>query len=178
MSIFDIGTLHPALVHIPIGALFTYSIMEVSTLVFPKLKEKLEIGKYFVLFLGVFGGLVARQSGEELEHITKNIKLMEIHALFATVTIGLYAIILAFITFNLLSKSPKIKKAAKGNKHTNLLWEQSVWATEIVLKQPAVSFLALLGLVLLTITGALGGALTHGPEKDFMTFFVYSLFFR
>lgn len=49
--------------------------------------------------------------------------------------------------------------------------------TGYVLRSPFLPFLALIGLIAITMTGALGGAIVYGPNVDPVVKFVYSLFF-
>ncbi len=47
----------------------------------------------------------------------------------------------------------------------------------IIILSPIVSIsLSILGLIMLTITGGLGGILVYGPNADFVTSFLYTLF--
>lgn len=50
--------------------------------------------------------------------------------------------------------------------------------SEIVLSNPLAIVLALLGLGALMITGALGGAITYGPDADPIVSIVYKIFVK
>jgi uncharacterized membrane protein len=171
------GTLHPALVHIPVGLLIVYSGIEIGLLFFKSYRERLSLGKYLMLLIGVVGGFFALQTGEALEDVWGYSALIELHATFATTTFWLYAVILLMFTIDYARASSKVVAYVQKTAFVQPLWKALVGLSAFTLKQPILALLALLGGVTLTITGALGGALAHGPEADPAVSFIYSLFF-
>lgn len=171
------GTLHPALVHIPVGLLIVYSGIEIGLLFFTSYRERLSLGKYLMLLIGVVGGFFALQTGEALEDVWGHSALIELRATFATATFWIYAVILLMFTIEYARSSNKIAAYVQKTTLTQSLWKALVAVSTFGLKQPVLALLALLGGVTLTITGALGGALAHGPEADPAVSFIYSLFF-
>lgn len=74
-----------------------------------------------------------------------------------------------------------IKKSSKENVFSakfGSLWKLALKIEKTVLETPVIYVLALVGLILISIGGALGGAIAYGPDLDPFTHFIYSLFFR
>ncbi|NCS71673.1 MAG: hypothetical protein GW775_00170 [Candidatus Magasanikbacteria bacterium] len=172
------GSLHPAIIHIPIGLLILYSGIELFLFLFPRYTAKLALGKYIMILFGVLGGFLSLSSGEGLEHLKKfNHNLVEIHSFFATATVWLYGIILFALSMPYLHAWKPytlfIQKSSFLKKIHALLMALSTLLTNRLM----LVFLAIVGAILLTFTGTLGGAIAHGPETDVITSAVYSLFF-
>lgn len=171
------GSLHPAIVHIPIGLLFLYSLVEIALLFIPKYRTKLEAGKYLMLMVGTFGGFLALQTGDALEDLYAGVALVDMHALFAASTMWVYAILAGAFTIVYLEKWPPIARVFERSSFFTLVWHRLFLIIHYIVRQPLLVLFAIAGLGLLTITGALGGAITHGPDADPFVRFIYSLFF-
>ncbi|OGH88146.1 MAG: hypothetical protein A3J93_00175 [Candidatus Magasanikbacteria bacterium RIFOXYC2_FULL_42_28] len=173
------GPLHAAIVHIPIGLLVVYSLIEFGLVFFPSYREKLNAGKYLMLVIGVLGALLAFSSGDSLEETRRfNRALVELHATFAGATIWVYAILAGAFSIQFLEKLPKVVALAQSNFFVQKILKILSPIVGIITKQPILVLLSILGAILLSFTGALGGAIAHGPDADIITSFVYSLFFN
>lgn len=167
--------IHPAVVHIPIGLLTVYSILE-----FVRFKKVLAQPYWFyikaiLVIFGTLGTFVALQTGELIEDLFQS-SLMETHSTFATATTIVYGIIAgAYLVLWIEVDAANWKFLRLGG--VDKLWKVLTVLSRIILKPWLVVLLSLLALSLLTITGALGGALVHGPEVDPVVSFVYHLFF-
>jgi uncharacterized membrane protein len=176
------NNIHPILVHFPIALLTIYALLEVASLKFVPFSTyardaKGTLIKGFLVIVGSISTIGALVSGEGAEHELLTVMgelggdvfslshLIETHSTYATLT----AIVFAIIALSYLS-----------------LWFSSVWNENTILKkidiffsylrnQYMISLLALIGLVLVTITGALGGALAYGPDIDPVVTYIYRL---
>jgi uncharacterized membrane protein len=176
------NNIHPILVHFPIALLTIYALLEVASLKFVPFSKyardaKGTLIKGFLVVVGAVSSGTAILSGEGAEHsmlsdmITSGADttalrhLIETHSTYATIT----AIVFAVIALSYLS-----------------LWLSNSFAENTTLKkidtffsyirnQYVLSILALAGLVLVTITGALGGALAYGPDIDPVVKYIYGL---
>ena len=172
------GSLHPAIVHIPIGLLFVYSCIECALLFFPRYKEKLSFGKYIMLVVGLIGSFFALSSGDNLEDtVGYDDSLVDLHSTFAEATVWVYGILAVAFTILILKNSKIVKTVIEKSKYLQKIINLIFFLSSIITRQPWLCILALLGLLLLSLTGALGGAISHGPDSDPITSFVYSLFF-
>lgn len=170
------GSLHPLLVHFPIAMLFTYSVIQILLILFKQDQKKFQLSLCILLLVGVLGGGASLSSGEALESLRGENALMELHAFFATTTIWIYAAILIAMLVMYIYKFDNIKKYIKNSslhKFITILYNIS----NIIVSPKIIVILSFIGLVTLSITGALGGALVRGPESDIFINFIYNLFF-
>jgi uncharacterized membrane protein len=173
-----IGSLHPALVHIPIGLLFLYSLVEVGLLFFPTFRDKMTYGRYVMLVVGVIGALFALQSGESLEHAQRfDRALVEVHSLVAGATTWVYGILAIAMTLMFAVEWRILLRVQTTYPLVKKVLHPFLVLSRLVTRQPWRVLLAIGGGVLLLLTGALGGAIAHGPNADFITAAVYTLFF-
>lgn len=165
--------IHPALVHFPIALLVIYALMECMRWNrFLSHHSWNDIKAIFVI-LGTIAGFMALQSGEVAEHAFKDQSMrqvIELHATFATASIWIFGILAAAYLVIAFTE------------HVSFLSSQSWWKVlqkiaYMLLHWSVAIPLSLLGLVSITITGALGGALTYGPDVDPIVSFFYHLFF-
>ena len=87
--------IHPIFVHIPIAFLAVYSI--VTIIPFHKFLPRImwRDVRLIILIAGVIGAFFALGTGELAEHLVKpNHNIVETHALFASLSTWLYAILL------------------------------------------------------------------------------------
>lgn len=170
------GSLHPALVHLPIGLLFGYSVVELFVFFFPRFRSKFEWGKYLMLMLGFVGGIFAFQSGEALEDKHPNSPILEMHELFASATMWVYAIVAAILTVLVLDEWDVWKDMLKRLGFMGRLWEVLVSICLLLHRPWILALLSVAGLLALNLSGAFGGMLVHGVDADWMTRFVHDLF--
>lgn len=161
--------IHPLLVHFPIAFLLLYSLLRILPFDrwFPKVSWR-EI-RFVVLLAGVLGAFFANTTGEVAEHIARpDHKIVETHAFFALLSTWVYGLLclgeVLFFTNSFLSK--KIPSSAIS----------VLSFVERILTNKAITmFLALSGVVAISITGMLGGVMVYGVSADPLAPFVLKL---
>jgi uncharacterized membrane protein len=162
--------LHPILVHFPIGLLTIYALLE-----FLRLKQlrnpSMFVLKAFLVIVGFASACATWLSGQLIEHDHGTLmhpELLGIHnkiSLLTTLTFGLLAA--AYLVQVLQKwKLPVIRGLIAPFDSLSRLITQR-WPGPV---------LAAIGLILLTLTGALGGVIVYGPQLDPFTNIVYQLF--
>lgn len=183
--------IHPLFVHFPIALLTVYAVMEFGGPMLLKIlkvfkKEGTELAQFitselyknikaFLVIVGAVLGFPTLQTGEMAEHAmraasgdtqgfgtTNAGQLIELHSTFATASVWLFAVLaVAYILkHSWFNKYAILKKIS-----------------DIVLNPCLAGILAVAGIILLTITGALGGAITYGPDVDPIVQYIYNWFF-
>jgi uncharacterized membrane protein len=148
--------IHPIFVHFPIALLLIYSIIIILPLHhwLPKTNWK-DIGNV-LLILGFLGGAVSAATGETGEEIMGESKLIEMHALFASLTLWIFGLLIAEVVLDIINKKIPLGSIKKY-----------IGFIIGVLGNPVVKIiLAIVGLIVLTITGMLGGAIVYGTTAD------------
>jgi len=172
--------IHPMFVHFPIALLTIYAIFEIVWS--PRLRNSKTwfFIKSIFLALGFAGAQVALQTGEMAEEIVGQSKLIETHSNFANITTYLFgAILLAYFI--------KVIKMGILPNLTSIFLKENFWGKvykillkykKIVLETPLIYLLALAGLISITLTGALGGAIVYGTNADPFVSFIYKLLIK
>jgi uncharacterized membrane protein len=172
--------IHPLFVHFPIGLLVVYSVLELGAYFWPKLRRQTWLFPVnaFLLFVGTLGAFAALITGgiaEELIEGSSRGYILEVHSPVAGATTVLYLILAAAYVVRIFQ--------VKG--WGNQLFGSTVFAPVLRLKEylahlvldtwllPALALLALVGM---TVTGALGAAIVYGPNADPFVAFVYHWF--
>ena len=150
--------LHPLVVHFPIGLLLLYGFIELVQ-VFPFAKNwKLTTTKAILLFVWFAGTVAALKTGEIAEENVRHTDILELHDSFAHASYWLYLVIVIIYGVYLLDIY-----CCKRGKHIPILSKLSV-ITGYLYRYGTLAVLALIGILLLTATGALGGAMVYGPD--------------
>ena len=161
--------IHPIVVHFPIAFLVVYALCEL--LRFRKIIEQPYwfYLKAFLVIVGILGAFVAYQVGEAIEHLfeAEYGEVMRVHALFARISIMLFGILAVSYFIAWLNRLKTINSSS---------WRMLRRIQAFVLETPAAIVLAVLGLAAISITGALGAAIAHGPDMDPFVSFVYKIF--
>ena len=118
--------LHPIVIHFPIALLTVYSILEI-------IRFKNTNIKSLLVFLGTLGAYASALTGPAGE----GIHILDMHRLFALITITIYSL----ISINYIDK-------------------------EFIKRPKILVTLAILGLMSITITGGLGGTMVYGTSFD------------
>jgi uncharacterized membrane protein len=169
--------IHPILVHFPIALLTVYTALEV--LRFPVLKKQqwwFPI-KTFLLLVGVVGGYFAILTGEMAEGAysgTSTMQVVKLHSTFAEITIYLYAF-LALCYLIEWGRRAHLESRLPTFLHSP--WNVATRIEIVVAKAPVLILGSLIGFTLLSIVGALGGAIVYGPDIDPIVSLVYYFFF-
>jgi hypothetical protein len=169
-----IGSLHPAIVHIPVGLLTVYAVAEALPLTLFYRQESFRVAKGMLVIVGVLGAMAALASGDAAGELRSETPLLEVHEAIATITTGVFgvlALLYALIFLETIAASLAERRPIFGR-----LWSVIPRIITIVDKMPIRSFVATIALLLIVATGALGGALGHGPDADPLIAWVVRLF--
>jgi hypothetical protein len=130
-----------------------------------------------LLTVGVFSSFTALSSGEEAADILGETNLVEIHSAFAVASTWIFGVLLVAYLIHLLATSLSVERIRLLVEKLGPFWRLLVSLSRFILKPYTTITLALLGLITITVTGALGGAIVYGPDIDPIVSFVYNLFF-
>ncbi len=169
--------IHPIVVHFPIALLTIYSGMELF--VYGTLQQKLwwVPMKRFLLIIGTIGGFFAILTGgvaADVYEQTDTMALVEMHELFAQLSIGLYALLMIRECLLLSLEEGWIHEPLRLCGCPSQKFETMIHRFFPSLLTP---FFSSIAFIALSITGALGGAIVYGPNVDPIVSFFYHLFF-
>jgi uncharacterized membrane protein len=168
-----IGSLHPAIVHIPIGLLVVYALFELVPLRWIKQPERWQFVKTVLLVTGTVGAFGALQSGDAAgEGRTRAIVGM--HELMAQVTTVLF--VLLTISQIVPFFREKMMRYTTNMPGVRMVWNVLETYSRVMRVRAVTIVLSIAGFIALFMTGALGGAISHGIEADPATVFVVRLF--
>lgn len=176
--------IHPLLVHFPIALLVMYSILEIGAYLLPALRRRAWVApvKTFLLFVGVLAAGAAIVTGSMAEEIIEEAGLgsvspiIETHSSFAAATTLLYLVLAAAYLVRVFDENGWGDRIVGTNAFLTKIWnfKKRVWY--LVLDSWFLPFLALVALVSILITGALGASIVYGPDADPFVSFIYHLF--
>lgn len=174
--------IHPLFVHFPIALLVVYSVLELGTYVWPKLRWQswLFPVRAFLLFtgaLGTFAALVTGGVAEDLvRHTNQYAYIIGVHSTFAAVTTILYLILAAAYLVRIFDRNGWGDRIAGTNNFLIRIWNFKKRFWNVILDSWLLPLIALLALVGMFVTGALGAAIVYGPSADPFVSFVYHFF--
>lgn len=172
--------IHPIVVHFPVALL---SVFAVSTFIyFGKVRDSkiyLYVQTVF-LVLGSVSAFVAQTTGEmAVETIGPNgslRNLIEKHESFAVATTTIFtALSSAFLIKLYLLHKDSIRGLSWARSYIEKIEPALKVYSKIIFK--LLPLFGMMGLVFITITGALGASIVYGPDIDPVVSFVYHLFF-
>lgn len=152
---------HPILVHFPIALLTIAALMEILSFSWFTKRAYWWMVKGAFVTIGAVSSVFAFLSGDAIEDSFRSSRqLVEVHSSFAFGTVLVFGIIaLSYVLVFL-------KKEGFAN------WTVIRMAERV--QQPMILIpLSIIGLVLVTVTGALGGAIVYGPDIDPIVSIVY-----
>lgn len=170
--------IHPIFVHFPIALLTIYALLELARFKPIRNLPYLFDIKAFLVIVGFFSALVTVQTGNLAgEGVPSGPirNLVETHSFFANISVYIFGLIalVYFLKWIDLSSADRYIIASPFGK----IWIAVKKQTGYILRSPLLPFIALAGLLSITITGALGGAIVYGPDVDPFVHFIYGLFF-
>ncbi len=161
--------LHPVFVHFPIALLTIYALLELIRWRVVLERSYVFYVKAVLVILGAASAWVARQTGlliRDTFRAGSTTKLVDMHETWATGSAILFTVLaLAYL----------------------IAWLEREWVIRnkilltfrrVILNTPLVWILALSGLIGITVTGALGGAIAYGPNIDPVAGWVYHILIR
>ncbi len=151
--------IHPLFVHFPIAFLIVYALCEFVPVSLHKNAEWWGKVKAFLIVVGWLALIPTLITGTIAESIVGSYDLVAMHKLFALLTACIF-------TLFFVAHVVRVCLLYIGDRFSRFL-----------LDTYAAKILALVGLISITITGALGAAIAHGPDADFVVSFIYRLFF-
>lgn len=171
--------IHPLMIHFPIGLLAIYSVLE-----FIRYKKVLAQPYWFyvkaiLIILGAISAQAAVVFGSMIEDMFISIPeknaIVPIHEIWAMTT----TVIFTFIAICYLVTWIRSNDGGdffESNPLQKKIWDALSTTARLVAGTTVSLVFAVMGLVSITITGALGGAMVHGVGFDPFITFVYHLF--
>ncbi|MCB9806032.1 hypothetical protein H6775_02605 [Candidatus Nomurabacteria bacterium] len=163
--------IHPIFVHFPIAFLLLYSILVIIP--FEKIFSKLnlQITKSTLLILGTVSLFVSAATGDQAQHLLRiRNEVMEMHELFAQLTIFSYSLLLVGELLKL--------SADFINRHLKIEFFKKIifFIKNILTNKFLVIIIAIFGLIAISLTGMFGGILVHGTTADPLAPIILDLF--
>lgn len=171
--------IHPLMIHFPIGLLATYSVLE-----FIRYKKVLAQPYWFyvkatLVILGAISAQAAVVFGSMIENMFLSIPeknaIVPVHEIWAMVTTVIFTF-LAICYLITWIRSGDGEGSFGSNSVRGKLWNTLSATSKLVAGTTVSLVFAIMGLISITITGALGGAMVHGIGFDPFITFVYHLF--
>jgi uncharacterized membrane protein len=159
---------HPLLVHFPVALLTIYALLELAGLSrLGKLSYWFYLKAMF-LIIGSLASIPAAIAGLAIKPLfggaPEVVNLVNTHENFAIATIVVFCVLaFSYVLTWIRRDAPSVRLGAL---------EQLVQLTQ---KPPVIVSLAIVGLILVTITGALGGSISYGPNVDPVVSLIYKL---
>lgn len=163
--------IHPIFVHFPIALLTVYAIIELVRISKLQSKDSVFYVKCTLVVLGWIASIVAASTGEIAADIVGENRLVETHAFYAGGSQIIFGVIAVWYILMFLEK-----EAIKIPFIETLIRPVLAFLIMISKKtQVCIPILAFFGLMFITITGALGGAIVYGPDIDPIVRLIYTL---
>jgi|JI8StandDraft_1071087.scaffolds.fasta_scaffold55444_3 uncharacterized membrane protein len=167
--------LHPIFVHFPVALITLFALFEILPLE-KKFGKTYFMSKFLFLCLGVLMSIPAYLTGgaaeEAIEHGPLH-DVVELHGFFAGVTI---VVAVALFVIYLVRLGTEYKETVSGRYIAKYVPETVLAKLKFVTAKGVCVFLAIVLLLLVTATGALGGSLVYGPDVDPIAKMLYKVF--
>ena len=173
--IFPFMNLHPLVVHFPIALLSFYTFLEFLTL-FPFAKKwNLKTTKILLLIWGLLWANIALQTGELAADILNSKYLGHIidrHQWIGQASVYPYAILLVMYLLREIGEHQRQRTyREKRSKYMDIALKRiqklESWKVFVIF--------AVIGFILLSITGAIGGGIVYGPDADPLTKIMFEI---
>lgn len=167
--------LHPIFVHFPVALITLFALFEILPLE-KKFGKMYFISKFLFLCLGVLMSIPAYLSGgvaeEAIEHGPLH-DVVELHAFFAGATMVVAIVLLVIYKLRFALEYPE---TLVGRCIVRYVPGRVLEHLRPLTARGFAVFLALALLVLITVTGALGGSMVYGPGVDPIAKMLYKVF--
>ena len=174
--------IHPLFVHFPIALLSVYAIMELIHTNRLNHSNTYASIKGFLVILGTLAAYVTLSTGKLaagllLANRPDLAKLVATHSTFTGATTAIFSVLAAsyVIKFILDSKYANMPILITGQ--LTIMWRALCAFSRAVRESVFGQFLALAGIICITITGGLGDSIVYGPDTDPIVRFIYGMFF-
>ncbi len=170
--------IHPLFVHFPIALFVLFVFFEFITLFIKnqKFRTGIEHTKSVFIILGILSALPTLITGGIASHLVDKGDIVEVHETFAQLTVAVFGLLAGGYTLRVLDALGWSKRLIKVHSSIDSLFKYGRKLADFVMLSNVRLFLAVVGLVLVTITGALGASIVYGPNIDPTVHFIYSLF--
>ncbi len=155
--------IHPIIVHFPIALLVVYALCELVRFSFVTRQSYWFYVKAVLVIVGSLSASVALESGETAaEMLTERNPLVRVHSNFAEISSWIFGI----IAFSYLILWVHRVFPALFSEKLGALGRVIMWLAGLVQRTPIIVTLSLFGLLFVTVTGGLGGAIVYGSNFD------------
>ena len=153
--------IHPLFVHFPIALLFLYSVIKILPFKkwFPKVAWR-DVER-ILLLVGVLGAFAALATGDVAEHLVHpNRQLVNVHSTFGAAATWIYGALLVGEAAAVIN----MQKYAFGS--WQFISKVFQFLENVFCNRIFSGILAFVGLIAISITGLLGGAIAYGVTAD------------
>ena len=167
--------IHPLLVHFPIAFLVLYSLLEIVSIKRFKYSLWLSNTKALLVITGFIGGLFAALSGGFIEDKFSSIhQIVEMHSFWAGTSNVIFGIISILYLIKILNQNNVFNFNTES--FLGKAWAIKIKVSNYILNNRLMLIpIVLIGLISITITGALGASIVYGPNIDPAVKFIYNL---
>jgi len=169
--------IHPIFLHFPIALFIIYAILEFLPLSRLNLKINWRQVKIVLLTVGVLAAFATLPTGEMAEKLITDphkLEIVEIHAGFASTATVIFSILAVLYLVGLVDE---MYGGVRKPHFLAVTWQVLERLKRIIIDTKLRYVFVFVGFIAIVIAGALGGAISHGPNADPFVFVVYNLFF-
>ncbi|MCA9353792.1 hypothetical protein KC842_02890 [Candidatus Nomurabacteria bacterium] len=173
---------HPILVHLPIAFLTIYALAEIFTIRRLKFSDTWFYIKSFLLLFGFLGTRLALMSGESaikaVDDLENKIEFIRVHEHYAEFTASFFVFVLVIYIILFIEKRTNLRNQIFSfvERRLSFIGKLFSFVYKVLLSvgrnRILMILLAIVGLVLVSITGALGGIIVYGVDVDPFASFV------
>ena len=156
--------LHPLIVHFPIALRMVYCLILVVQLFWWRDNDKLNTIKHFCLIAGTVWGIAALQTGDASLDVYGVSHISHAHEERAEST-GNFFTVLSIVTIYILQ--PWTQRFARDQKVRHIVTK--------IISHRAMALVGIIGMLLITIIGALGWAIARGEKADDISKFIVQI---